>query len=218
MPGHVHGDWWLTRTVVGYGLDWPQFAAPRKKMNRYDYDHDFVGAFRRTEDFGLSAPAMPNLAAGRLFGRQQDERLVAILRSALGGLSPHDLMAQCFAIHYALAPMIDSAYEVRSVLTLGWVHTPPNDHFRMSDEELIAVMRDGVSGGKLNLHCWLTLPTREILDCTLPTTIAFVNEMPEAYEGAVLSKHWTELTGGVRYHPQLVGSDFLERSGALVHF
>jgi hypothetical protein len=77
-------------------------------------------------------------------------------------------------------------------------------------------MRDGVSGGTLNLHCWLTLPTREILDCTLPTTVAIINNMPEAAEGLVLSKHWRELTSRLRYHPMLVGSEFLERAGALV--
>lgn len=106
-------------------------------MESYDYDKEFAVAFQRTAAFGMTAPAMPNLATGRLFDRQQDERLASILRSALRGLSPRDRMAQCFAIHHAITPMIDHAYGVRSVLTLGWVHNPPRDYFRQSDAELM---------------------------------------------------------------------------------
>jgi hypothetical protein len=186
-------------------------------LKSYDYDKEFAVAFQRTAAFGMTVPAMPSLTEGRLFARQQDNRLAAILRFALRGLSPHDLMAQCFAIHEGIAPEIDRAYGVRSVLTLGWVHDPPNDYFRVSDEELMVYMRDGIADGKMNLHCWLTLPTREILDCTLPTTVAIINNMPEAAEGLVMSKHWRELAGGLRYHPLLVGSEFLERTGAMVH-
>lgn len=207
QPGWLSGTAFADITVA---------AELERELESYDYDKEFAVAFQRTAAFGMTAPAMPNLAAGRLFDRQQDERLTSILHSALNGLSPRDLVAQCFAIHHAIAPAIDRAYGIRTVLTLGWVHDPPNDYFRVSDEELRAFMRNGVVGGKMNLHCWLTLPTREILDCTLPTTVAIVHEIPDA-EGLIMTKHWRELTSGLRYHPLLVGSEFLERAGVLVN-
>jgi hypothetical protein len=176
-----------------------------KELESYDYDQEFAVAFQRTAAFGLTAPTMPNLDDGRLFDSRQDERLTGILCSALVGLSPQDVSAQCFAIHHAIRPVIDRTYGVRSVLTLGWVHDPPRDFFRLSEAELQSIMRDGISGGTLNLHCWLTLPTREILDCTLATTKAIV-------------ENWRDFTGGLRYHPMLVGSEFLEHAGVLVNF
>lgn len=58
------------------------------------------------------------------------------------------------------------------------------------------------------------IASHEILDMTLPTTVSVLYRKPEN-AGGILTKHPTDLTGGVAYHPMLVGAEFLWRIGAI---
>ena len=183
-------------------------------MESYDYGQEYAEAFTRTLSFGLDVPEQSQ-QPGRFFQASQDPKLVSILSSVLGNIRPQDVSAQCFAIHHAIQPAIDLAYGTKSVLTLGWVHDPPCDFFRLSEQELASVVKNGISGPTLNLHCWLTLPTHELLDCTLATTKAIADRKPENI-GLAMAKHWSSFTGGLRYHPMVVGHHFLDKAGILV--
>lgn len=183
-------------------------------MESYDYSQEYAEAFTRTLSFGLDVPEQSQ-RPGRLFEANDDPKLVSVLSSFFVNLRPQDVSAQCFAIHHAIRPAIDVAYETKSVLTLGWVHDPPCDLFRLSEQELASVAKNGISGPTLNLHCWLTLPTQEILDCTLATTKAIADRQPENI-GLAMAKHWSSFTGGLRYHPMVVGHHFLEKAGIVV--
>jgi hypothetical protein len=183
-------------------------------MNSYDYSQEYADAFTRTLSFGLDVPEQQR-QSGSFFQANQDPKLVSVLSSVLGNIPPEDISAQCFAIHYAIRHAVDSAYQTRSVLTLGWVHDPPCDFFRLSEQELASVVKNGISGPTLNLHCWLTLPTHELLDCTLATTKAIADGKPDNI-GLVMAKHWSGFTGGLRYHPMVVGHHFLEEAGIVL--
>ena len=79
------------------------------------------------------------------------------------------------------------------------------------------IIKSGISKPQLNIHAWLTLPTCEILDFTLPTTYAVINKTKEGY-GEVLAGHADHLLENVRYRPMLLGEDYLRRIGALLEF
>ncbi|MDA5492291.1 hypothetical protein PGS50_03360 [Yersinia intermedia] len=79
------------------------------------------------------------------------------------------------------------------------------------------LIKSGISKPQLNIHAWLTLPTCEILDFTLPTTYAVTNKTKEGY-GEVLAGHADHLLKNVRYRPMLLGEDYLRRIGALLEF
>lgn len=68
--------------------------------------------------------------------------------------------------------------------------------------------------GPLKLHAWLTMPSHEILDLTFGTTYGVVNGIKELIGNATFL-HPSELTGSQRYHPQLVGTDYFHRIGAI---
>lgn len=59
-----------------------------------------------------------------------------------------------------------------------------------------------------------TLPSMEIIDLSLPTSIAFFRNSAEGL-GGVIASHADELKHGLRYHPMLLGADYLNKIGAL---
>ena len=181
---------------------------------QYNYSDELKAAFVFTEQLGLKAPEYLPIP-DRVLSNNSDT-LSNALQKSLGHLSPDQVSAQCFAINFKLRSEVDRALNTSSLLTFGWVHEPPNDYFKMSASDLRQLVRQPKAMNSLNLHCWLTLPSEEIIDVTLPTTQGYVLKRPEQY-GLVLSKHWTEFTGGVRFHPLVVGEDFLLKSGVF-HF
>ncbi|KMZ11842.1 hypothetical protein BHUM_03135 [Candidatus Burkholderia humilis] len=67
----------------------------------------------------------------------------------------------------------------------------------------------------LELHAWLTLPSREIIDLTLSTTLGIVRNLPELV-GRAAFIHPNDLVGNHSYHPQVLGEDYLRRIGVMV--
>jgi len=178
----------------------------------YDYSGELKAAFDLTEQLGLEVPAHSQSPYRML--PKGDRAIANALQASLGSLSPDQISAQCFAINFKIKSEIDRALNTSSLLTFGWVHEPPNDYFKLSASDLRTMIDRPRALGSLNLHCWLTLPSEEIIDATLPTTQGFVLKRPEQY-GLILSKHWADFTGGLRFHPLVVGEDFLFKSGVI---
>lgn len=179
---------------------------------QYNYSDELKAAFSFTKQLGLETPAYLPVPSRILLKNSQN--LTNALQESLGSLSPDKVSAQCFAINFKLKNEIDRALNTSSMLTFGWVHEPPNDYFRLSASDLRQMIIQPKAIDSLNLHCWLTLPSEEIIDATFSTTQGYVLKRPEQY-GLVLAKHWSDLTGGVRFHPLVVGEEFLFRSGVV---
>ena len=76
------------------------------------------------------------------------------------------------------------------------------------------MLKTGVEG-EVNLHAWLTLPSMEVLDFSLPTSYAKVNNRPEDI-GSAIAEHANKLSAnGMTYKPLIVGEDFLVKSKIL---
>jgi hypothetical protein len=172
-------------------------------------------AHLRTLAFGLASPGVPSLAP-RILTPETLERLPYVVRDAIGEPDLHQIAAQCLAIHSMLREPLEQFFGSPVTYTIGYVHSPPNDLFRESEENLRELMRTGISSPSLNIHSWLTLASDEILDFVLPTTQAIVAR-DERGLGSVVSAHADELQRGLRYHPLLLGENYLERIGAKVN-
>ena len=81
--------------------------------------------------------------------------------------------------------------------------------FYQSEASLKKLLTEGINGNTINLHTWLTLPSMEILDFTLPTTLGKISGNKEMY-GKTIIKHPSKLTNNMEYHPLLVGEEFLK--------
>ena len=87
-----------------------------------------------------------------------------------------------------------------------------------SEQLLRTLIRDGVQPYQpegIPLHVQLTSPACEVLDVTLPTTIAAVSGAEEL-SGGIISISNRESRPPVTYHPTVIGVEFLEKIGTAV--
>jgi hypothetical protein len=80
----------------------------------------------------------------------------------------------------------------------------------------INMLRIGHKGGNMNIHAWLTLPSTEIIDVSLATTMGIVQKRPEML-GLAITRPADELNG-MAYKPMLVGDGFLRKTGLLIEW
>ncbi|RIY05224.1 hypothetical protein D0T11_20755 [Hymenobacter rubripertinctus] len=98
--------------------------------------------------------------------------------------------------------------------TLGWVDDETENGLFYFDEVFIRdVIRTKYSKNTMKIHAWLTLPSLEIIDITLFTTLAFAKKQPTML-GRVITRH-PDYIQGMAYKPMLVGDDFLRQTGVL---
>ncbi|QQE95197.1 hypothetical protein JFB93_04330 [Providencia rettgeri] len=63
----------------------------------------------------------------------------------------------------------------------------------------------------------MTTPNLEIIDLTFGTTLGVVTNNPNTY-GLGYMQHYSKFDERMVYHPQLIGEDYLRRSGGLIEF
>lgn len=192
-----------------------RISRPKSFMTQYNYEDEYAAAVERTGSLGLRAP-MLHKNHERQFSNRHCARLAGVVEGLVGGLEVRDLAGQCFAAHLAAAPLIEKEFGVSAVPTLGWIKASSEELFRTSELDLARYLVEGVPSRKLNLHCWLTLSSFEIIDITISTTFAVVHGTDDGL-GNILAKHWSDLSGGLEYRPLLVGEQYLERTGMVLN-
>ncbi|WP_227105214.1 hypothetical protein [Chromobacterium rhizoryzae] len=180
------------------------------------YSAEILEAQQRTIRFGLTCPEISSTCE-RLLTPERHEQFPYAVRDAVGDLGLEAVVAQCLSLHWRLKEPLEEFFGVPILYTIGYVHTPPSYMFRQSESDLLRLLQTGIQGPQLNIHAWLTLPSAEIIDLSLPTSFAVVNKMKDGL-GGVIAAHADELNHGLRYHPMLLGEDYLRRIGALVEF
>ena len=102
-----------------------------------------------------------------------------------------------------------------AIHTIGWIDDGTvNGMFKFDDAYILDKLANGCPGGSVRIHVWLTLPSMEIIDFSIATSLSVLNNTPEG-RGEVIAKHADELEG-INYKPMLVGMDFLKKSGLLI--
>lgn len=84
--------------------------------------------------------------------------------------------------------------------------------YYQTEDSLTRILSEGLDVSSANLHAWLTLPSMEIIDMIFPTSYGVINNKKPSELGGVIIKHASELTGGMSYHPMIIGTEFLEKS------
>ena len=181
------------------------------------YVNEWQAAVERTMRFELAVPPHQIDTARRWFDNKALNEFPFIIRDSLGDLGFEDVVAQCLSIHYRLVPVIEEWLGCPALFTLGWVDTGTESGMFRFDEVFIAEkLKSGHSGGSVNMHAWLTLPSMEIIDVSLATSIGVFQKRPEMY-GMAITKYADELRG-MAYKPMLVGEDFLRKTGLLLEW
>ncbi len=180
------------------------------------YIDEINASIARANRLGLSCPGFKTVE-GELLTQKVYQDIPYIVRDALGNAGAEEVAAQCLSYHMRLLPVLSDYFNTELTYTIGYVSMGSKTLFEQSEEQMKALLKTGIENPQLQIHAWLTLPTCEIMDFTLPTTYAVVNKTKEGY-GSVLAGHADRLLNNVQYRPMLLGEDYLRRIGALIEF
>lgn len=178
------------------------------------YVREYMKALDRTERLGLPAP--PRILVAKKCVDM--DRAFPILQRCLGRYRRQEAENQAFAINVELLPILSNELGVPFVLTVGWFSISGKATYQHGDDLLQRLLRDGVSpffGKGIPLHAWLTSPACEVLDVTLPTTIAGWTGNPELVGRIAYFPNPTPAPQ-IAYHPTVLGVEFLTAIGAAV--
>lgn len=181
------------------------------------YLKDWNDAISRTSRFGLNLPLHDVTPDVKYLTPKRQIEFPHVVRASLGELDYPDIVAQCLSIHHRLQPVLEEWLKCPVLYTIGWIDDGTSKGmFKFDDTFIEETLRRGFKGHHLNIHAWLTLPSLEVIDVALVTSMAVAQKLKEGH-GGVIAKPADEMSG-MSYKPMLIGTGFLERIGALVEF
>lgn len=178
------------------------------------YLDEFTAAAERTKRLNLNCPSI-DVSNVRLLSEEKMSQFPFDLRDSVGEIRVEEVVAQCLSIHYRLLKPVSDIFGAPAYFTIGYVETSERLFFEQDEESLRRMLEFDIPSLKLKIHAWLTLPSMEILDFSFLTSYAVIAENKELI-GGLIAVHADELKHGMRYHPMLIGDDFLRRTGALI--
>ncbi|MEY0053806.1 hypothetical protein AB7280_19540 [Providencia rettgeri] len=117
-----------------------------------------------------------------------------------------------------LQPYLEEVFRKPLHYTLGYIQYNHRPVFFTSNQGLKEkLVTPFTTYSSFNLHAWLTTPNLEIIDLTFGTTLGVVTNNPNTY-GLGYMQHYSKFDERMVYHPQLIGEDYLRRSGGLIEF
>lgn len=175
------------------------------------YPNELVKAFDRTSRFGFAAPEFFS-EEKRYLNTNFENQLLQLIDCEFRGMQPEDFVARCIPVHHIIQLHLQNELGIKAYFTLGYFTLNGNDVYLQTEESLQKLLVDGANPIAVDFHAWLTLPSLEILDITLPTTCAAIGG-DQNLRGRIISRHYSELNEGLDYHPMLVGIEYLEKMG-----
>jgi len=178
------------------------------------YKTEFIEAVKRASRLGLTAPDVGTCEDSSFLQKTNPIELAAVIKKELGLLTEKEVVGQCLSLHFRLKQVFTDFFDCPVFYTIGYVEFKNSAMFKQSEESLSQMLKTGVNG-EVSLHAWLTLPSMEILDFSLPTSYAKINNIPEG-GGSAIANHADKLSAnGMTYKPLIVGEDFLLKSKIL---
>lgn len=181
-------------------------------MNK-TYLERLANAYDFTAKLGASFERLP-LMDTTLFTSEAGERVQAAI-AALGIDSFAGAVGQCIKWSHALRPCAERALGIPILLTFGQVLSPERAFFDPSWNDLRDWYRNGFSAADIegrsgiNLHAWWTLPSGEVMDVTLWSTLSAVWGKPQML-GAMTGGWPDDIAPNPIYVPMVIGDDYIE--------
>jgi hypothetical protein len=119
------------------------------------------------------------------------------------------MAGNCASVSIHLGPVIGKFLGTDPIFTLGYFGVGDNNVYYLDEKTLLDWAKNGPKTfPSVDVHAWLTLPSFEIVDMTAGSTLAIAMNIKEG-RGAAITKHYSELTLGLVYHPVILGEDML---------
>lgn len=181
------------------------------------YKQEFQAAFDRTINYGFSHPPL-RLVDTLLIPSKEKEYNAAI--NSFGITNSDELAYKCIDISRKLLPHAKRIFG-DAYLTIGYVLKQPVAHldplfiYGEYIEDYLVKMGQGIklvtdTTKEFPGHVWLTLPSLEILDLTLYTSISKKKNDP-SLRGIDIRRHPSSFVEGLAFHPLILGDDFLRK-------
>lgn len=183
-----------------------------------NYANEFAVAIHRSRKFNLVTPDFTPQLEKRWLDEKAMHEFPYVIQKEIPSITVDDISLQCMSLHLRALTVIEDWLKCPVTYTIGWVSIDDGSNLFKFDEEFITDKLSAPKGfinGSVNIHAWLTLPSMEILDMSLPTSFAVLKNKPEGL-GAVLAKHADSIIG-FSYRPMLVGEDFLFKTGMAIN-
>ncbi|WP_086383090.1 hypothetical protein [Caballeronia sordidicola] len=177
------------------------------------YIEKLHAAYDFTEKLGASFTRLPTTET-EFFTGDLGERLQAAI-SNKGITSFAGAAGQCVKWSHALRPLAEEILGAPILLTFGQVINPSRAFFNPSWADLQNWHQMGFSASDfegrsgINLHSWWTLPSGEVMDVTLWSTLSDAWNRPELL-GAVTGGWPDKIAPNPTYVPMVVGDDYIE--------
>lgn len=181
------------------------------------YKDEFLQAFRNAKEFSLDTPDI-EFSTKKLISNERIDKLPQFLEDRLGGITPEMIFVQCFYFHLLAKDHLEDFFNSPIYFTIGHVEIPGKTYFYHTKKDLKTLLTNGMDNPEMNLHAWLTLPSMEIIDLTLLGSIAYARGDKPPKDFGIIANHADQLLDGCKYHPTLVGDDFLVRIGGVREF
>lgn len=179
-----------------------------------NYEVDFQGAIEATKKLGFILPTISPQVSERFFDDLNDvSYLVANFEAWIRNEYINNAAMDCFRVCWTFKDFLLSETGVNAILTIGYT-TAGEDRYFYINEKAIRNQINENSQIECKGHCWLTLPSMEIVDPTLVSSLLLAGVLEGPLESVLISKHWSDLNG-VEYHPVVVGEDYLCRGGVV---
>lgn len=177
------------------------------------YREHFDEAMRFTRKLGFGVPELLT-QTGELVSPENGELVMRYAKKA--GISDLSASAlQCLKWSYALQPCVEAGLGCSVALTIGQITHPNLAIFNPTQNDFERWAKMGINVADFetrsgfNFHVWYTLPTMEILDMTLWSTLAVAWEKPEL-KGQVIGG-WPDLIApSPSFIPMVIGREYVE--------
>lgn len=182
------------------------------------YRDKFLQASQFTRTLGFTVPDLPP-REGELVSPENGQ--LVMQHANRGGISDLSASAlQCLKWSYALQPYVEAGLGCPVALTIGQITHPTRSIFNPTQDDFERWAKVGINvkdfeaRSGFNFHAWYTLPTMEILDMTLWSTLAIAWEKPEL-SGQVIGG-WPDLIApNPTFIPMAIGRDYAEHVHAI---
>ncbi|KAA8701325.1 MULTISPECIES: hypothetical protein [Pseudomonas] len=193
---------------------------PTRSEDFSDYRAWFLHAVKFTNAQGFKV-AKPNWLSSPI--SESDDFLDRALLTA--GVSDASKSAfQCLKWSHFLAPHIEASLGRKVYVTIGQLWRGDTVAFNPSWEDLKRWCKRGISLADIssqgrqgiNLHVWLTVESGQIIDVSLPSSLAriFPDKEYGKYLGGMIWGIPPQMYGDYFYLPMAVGSSFAEAIGS----
>lgn len=176
------------------------------------YKNYFFQAIERTKRFGLNTPNLQTSNTSYLKEYSGDQ-ISELMAQEFGDLNETDVAFQCFDLSFKLSNLLKKRLGWPSYFTIGHVEKNNEFFYKQTEQSLKFFLDNGVNSLEVDFHAWLTLPSMEILDYSLLSSVAKKYGIRN-----LMGKGYTlcpdELADkGIKFVPMLIGIEYLYKLG-----